>query len=148
MNVKEDLDSQRTLRSPLLGKQVATLAREDGRVIEDFHLSSRSKVPVTSPALQQTTYYGFLLSAPFRRLSRSWWNTVLFSHLRIPHSTPSQPTHLSVSPQYLDKHFTWNPQWLHLAGSQKNYLACNAQPTHSPKNQRRQQNLRKETPYS
>lgn len=98
MNGKEDLDSQRTLRPPLLGKQVATLAREEDRVIEDLHLSSRSKAPVTSPALQQTTYYGLLLSAPFRRLSRLWWNTVLFSHLWTPHSTPSQPTHLTSAP--------------------------------------------------
>jgi hypothetical protein len=52
---------------------------------------------------------------------------------------------LSVSSQHLQLQPTWNPQWSHLAGPQKNSLWGNPQPPHSPKIQRHQHKPRNRT---
>lgn len=60
--------------------------------------------------------------------------------------TPYPSLLSSVSFQYLETHFTWNPQKSHLLGFQKNFLSSNVQPQHFSKNQRWQHKSRNNTP--
>jgi hypothetical protein len=61
----------------------------------------------------------------------------------LPHPHPSPSPFLLISSQYPETYFTWNPQWPHLSGSQKNFLPGNTQSSCSHKNQGVQRKPRK-----
>lgn len=134
------LHSSRYLSTQLQQASFGTLAghgRKASILTDDLCLSlfSKSKSPVSAPALKQTLLWPLLTLPLFPGDWETWWNTLFLissvDHFQAPSSSPFQ----SVSSHYLETHFTWTPQWPQLSRSQRNFLPGNTQQPYSPKNQ-------------